>query len=54
MKNPYLSVKEVAAFLHLHKKTIERWCREGKLKTAHRIGRHWFIYKDQFKDWSDA
>lgn len=54
MNTPYLSVQEVAAFYRISRKTVERWCREGRIKTAHRVGRHWAIYKSQFKDWPDA
>jgi len=54
MNTPYLTVQEVAAFYRISRKTVERWCREGRIKTAHRVGRHWAIYKNQFKDWPDA
>jgi len=38
----YLDVREIAAELRVSVQTVNRWCREGKLR-ARRAGRKWLV-----------
>lgn len=38
-----LTATEMAGRLHAHPKTIERWCREGRIPTARKNGRVWVM-----------
>ena len=42
MEDTYYSVEQIAAMLHMHPKTIQRYIREGKLR-ATKIGKSWRI-----------
>lgn len=42
MNNSYYTVDQVAAFLHMHVKTVRRYIREGKLPAA-KVGKQWRI-----------
>jgi len=42
MNEKYYSVEEIAELLHMHKKTIQRYIREGRLR-ANKIGKSWRV-----------
>lgn len=44
----YLSVKEIAALLRFHPKTIRRWITKGELP-ATQLGRDWRIKRSDLK-----
>lgn len=39
----FLTVEQVAQVAHVEAKTAERWCREGRLEGARKIGHRWLI-----------
>lgn len=38
-----LTTQEAAQRHRVHRKTIERWCREGRFDGARKVGRHWRV-----------
>jgi excisionase family DNA binding protein len=42
MSETYFSVEQIAQMLHIHKKTIQRYIREGKIR-ATKIGKSWRV-----------
>lgn len=42
MNNGLLTIKEAALFLRVHRKTVEKWRREGVLESV-RVGNRWRI-----------
>lgn len=42
-----LTVQEVAEALRVSRSTVWRWCRDGTLTTAFKIGRNWRIRHDE-------
>jgi excisionase family DNA binding protein len=45
-----IDVKQAAAFLSVHHKTIEKFSREGRIP-AHRIGNLWRFYRSELDAW---
>ena len=43
----HLTTEEIAEALRVHKVTIVRWIREGKLK-AKKVGRRWLVNVDDY------
>jgi excisionase family DNA binding protein len=43
----YLTTDEIAEALRVHKVTVVRWIREGKLK-AKKVGRRWLIKESDY------
>lgn len=41
-----LTPKNVASILSMKPRTVTRWCREGRFKSARKIGRVWRIPVD--------
>lgn len=37
------TVSEAAEYLRKHQGTVERWCREGLIPSATKVGGHWLI-----------
>lgn len=44
MKN-ILTVQEAAAYLRVSRSTVWRWCKEGALTSAFKVGRNWRIHR---------
>ena len=42
-----LTVQEAADYLRVSRSTIWRWCRDGTLSSAFKIGRTWRIHKSE-------
>ena len=42
-----LTVQEAAADLRVSRSTIWRWCRDGTLSSAFKIGRNWRIHRSE-------
>lgn len=42
----YMTVRQAAGVLALQPRTVARWCREGKVDGARKIGRVWRIPYD--------
>jgi excisionase family DNA binding protein len=49
MELAYLTTEEVAKCLRIHKATVTRWLKEGKLK-AMKKGRRWLISQSDFDE----
>ena len=53
-----LTVDEAASILRVSRSTVWRWCKEGTLKSAFKIGHTWRIPEDEIEgllrqnDWS--
>jgi excisionase family DNA binding protein len=45
-----LTVEEAAALLRVSRSTVWRWCKEGTLKSAFKIGHTWRIPADEIED----
>ena len=43
-QNLFLTVKEVAELLRVHKNTVYNWIRSGNLR-AFKVGRQWHIHR---------
>jgi excisionase family DNA binding protein len=50
MKDAYLSVEQVAAYLGVSKDTVYTWISAKKMP-AHRLGRLWKFQKDEVDTW---
>ena len=44
--NESMTLDEVAQFLKIHKNTLRRWIREGRIQ-GHKIGRKWTFLKSE-------
>lgn len=42
-----LTIKETAEYLRVSRSTIWRWCRDGTLSSAFRVGRGWRISRSE-------
>ena len=50
MKNRWLSVEEIAAYLGIKRDTVYKWIIRRDLP-AHKIGRLWKFRKDEVDNW---
>jgi excisionase family DNA binding protein len=48
----HLTTEEIAEALRVHKVTIVRWIREGKLK-AKKVGRRWLVNVNDYNEFVD-
>jgi excisionase family DNA binding protein len=53
MIEEYLTTEEVAKCLRIHKATVTRWLKEGKLK-AMKKGRRWLISQSDYDKFVSA
>ena len=44
-----LTVQEVANLLRVSRSTVWRWCRDGTLTSAVKVGRNWRIHKQELE-----
>lgn len=44
------TTEQAAELLNCHKKTIERWCRSGKMK-AFKPGKRWYVLGEDLREW---
>lgn len=44
-----LTVQEAAASLRVSRSTVWRWCRDGTLSSAFKIGRNWRIHRSELE-----
>lgn len=44
----FLTIDQIASMLHVHRRTVWRWIRAGKLKAA-KIGKAWRIREEDFE-----
>jgi excisionase family DNA binding protein len=51
LKDRYISVDEVAAYLNINKGTVYRWIKTRQLP-AHRVGRLWRFRLDEINNWA--
>jgi excisionase family DNA binding protein len=45
-----LTVQEAAEHLRVSRSTIWRWCRDGTLSSAFKIGRNWRIHRSEVEE----
>lgn len=45
-----LTVEEAADMLRVSRSTVWRWCKEGTLKSAFKIGHTWRIPQEEIED----
>jgi len=50
MKDRWLSVDEIAAYLGIKRDTVYKWISEKKMP-AHRMGRLWKFRKEEVDEW---
>lgn len=48
-----LTIKEIAEFLRVHKRTVRRWINDGSLP-ALQLGREYRIDREDFRSFCDA
>lgn len=48
MRETYYKVEEVAEILAIHKETVKRFIREGKIKGI-KLGTHWRVTEDEIR-----
>jgi excisionase family DNA binding protein len=42
-----LTVQETAEYLRVSRSTIWRWCKDGTLSSAFKIGRNWRVHRSE-------
>lgn len=45
-----LTVPEAADYLRVSRSTIWRWCRDGTLSSAFKVGRNWRIHRTEVEE----
>lgn len=45
MKNPVMTIEEVAEYLKVHSQTVYKMVREGQIKAV-KVGRGWRVHKE--------
>jgi excisionase family DNA binding protein len=48
-----LTPKQVAHALQVKPRTVRRWCREGTLPTAKKVGRQWRIPRSEVQKYTE-
>jgi len=53
MNKKLLTVPEVAEHLRVSRSTVWRWCKDGTLTTAFKVGRNWRIHRVEVEQFID-
>lgn len=53
MESEFLTVEDVARIARVTVRTVNRWCRDGRLKAA-RVGRRWLIKRAALAELLDS
>ncbi len=53
MKNRWMKVKEIAAYLQISKDLIYKWAQQGKIPVS-KIGNQWRFNKEEVEEWAKS
>jgi excisionase family DNA binding protein len=53
MEQEWFSVEELSRILNLHRKTVQRFIRDGQIKGT-KFGRNWMVHRDELRSYTHA